>query len=304
MTKQLEVDRPSGPTTGNDQRARLLAGLPVTERRVQLAGVSTAVLEGGSGPPVVLLHGGIESGGVYWAPVISRLAQSNRIVVPDLPGLGESEPVARMDDSAFADCLAGLVRMTCQEQPVLLAHSLDGSLAARFAANHGDLLRQLILMGAPGIGPYRMPLGLLLTAIRFDLRPSARNNARFARWAFLDPDRTREQDPEWYDAFMAYGLSLGAVPHVKRTMRRLIKTGTKQIPTAELQRISVPTALLWGRHDRMVPLGVAESASSRFGWPLHLVEGVGHVPFVEQPQAFLRALRAALGSSIGEEAAA
>ena len=95
MTKQLEVDRPSGPTTGNDQRARLLAGLPVTERRVQLAGVSTAVLEGGSGPPVVLLHGGIESGGVYWAPVISRLAQSNRIVVPDLPGLGESEPVAR-----------------------------------------------------------------------------------------------------------------------------------------------------------------------------------------------------------------
>ena len=146
MTK-LEVDRPSRPTTGNDARARLLAGLPVTERRVQLAGVSTAVLEGGSGPPVVLLHGGIESGGVYWAPVISRLAQSNRIVVPDLPGLGESEPVARMDDAAFADWLAGLVRMTCQEQPVLLAHSLDGSLAARFAANHGDLLRQLISHG-------------------------------------------------------------------------------------------------------------------------------------------------------------
>jgi len=278
--------------------------VPVTERRVQLAGVSTAVMEGGDGPPILLLHGGIESGGVYWAPVISRLTQSYRIVVPDLPGLGESEPLARMDDTAFADWLAGLIRMTCQEQPVLLAHSLDGSLAARFAANHSSLFRQLVLMGAPGIGHYRMPLGLLVTAIRFDLRPSERNGARFARWAFLDPDRTRQQDPEWYDAFMAYGLSRGAVTHVKRTMRRLIKVGTKQIPDEELQRIEVPTALLWGRHDRMAPLRLAASASSRFGWPLHVVEDVGHVPFVERPEAFLRTLRAVLGPATGEEAAA
>ena len=136
-----------------------------------------------------------------------------------------------------------------------------------------------------------------MTAIRFDLRPSERNNARFARWAFFDPDRTRQQDPEWYDAFMAYGLSRGTVPHVKRTMRWLIKVGTKQISDLELQRIAVPTSLLWGRHDRMAPLHLAESASSRFGWPLHVVEGVAHVPFVEQPGAFLHALRATLDGS-------
>jgi 2-hydroxymuconate-semialdehyde hydrolase len=304
MTRQLEVDERSRLPLGNDARARLLAGVPVTERRLQPAGVSTAVLEGGEGKPLVPLHGGIESGGAYWAPVISRLAQSYRIVVPDLPGLGESEPVARMDDAAFADWLTGLIGMTCQEQPALLAHSLGGSLAARFAANHGDLLRQLVLLGVPAIGHYRIPLGLLVTAIRFDLRPSERNNARFARWAFLDPGRTRQRDPEWYDAFMAYGLCRGAVPHVKRTMRRLIKVGTKQIPDAELQRIRVPTALLWGRHDRMVPLRLAESASSRLGWPLHVVEGVGHVPFVEQPEAFLAAVRPALETLTREEAAA
>jgi 2-hydroxymuconate-semialdehyde hydrolase len=302
---QLEVDKRDRTSAGHDARARLLAGAPVTEGKVQLAGVSTAVLEGGDGPPVVLLHGGIESGGVYWAPVLSRLAQGHRIVVPDLPGLGESEPLARLHDEAFAEWLIALMRVTCQEQqPVLLAHSLDGSLAARFAADHGSLLRQLVLMGAPGIGHYRMPLGLLITAIRFDLRPSERNGARFAHWAFLDPDATRQQDPEWYDAFMAYGLSRGAVPHVKRTMRRLIKIGTKQIPDADLQRIDVPTALLWGRHDRMAPLRLAESASSRFGWPLHVVEDVGHVPFVEQPEAFLSVLHAALGTSTGAEAVA
>ena len=146
-----------------------------------------------------------------------------------------------------------------------------------------------MLCGAP-LGAYRLPLGLLVTAIRLDLRPSERNNARFARWAFLDPDRTRQQNPEWYDAFMAYGLSRGAVPHVKRTMRRLIKVGTKQIPDAELQRIDVPTALLWGRHDRMVPLRLAEAGSANLGWPLHVIDDVGHVPHIERPDAFLQAL--------------
>ena len=67
------------------------------------------------------------------------------------------------------------------------------------------------------------------------------------------PDRTRQRDPEWYDAFMAYGLSCGTVPHVKRTMRWLVKVGTNRFSDLELQRIAVPTSLLWGRHDRMAP---------------------------------------------------
>src|SRR6266542_3043038 len=152
----------------------------------------------------------------------------------------------------------------------------------------------MVLYGAPGVGPYRIPLGLLVTAIRFNVRPSERNNARFADWAFLDPDRTRRRDPEWYDAFMAYGLSRGADPQVKRTMRQLIKAGSKKITDADLQGISVRVALLWGKRDRMVPVRIAELASSKFGWPLHLVEDAGHVPHIEQPDDFLDALRAAL----------
>ena len=52
---------------------------------------------------MVLLHGGAPAGGVVWgvAPVMARLAQSHRLVVPDLPGLGESEPFVRLDPAAF-----------------------------------------------------------------------------------------------------------------------------------------------------------------------------------------------------------
>ena len=296
MTTQMNM---KGPTrrSDDDLRKRMLAGIPVTERRLSVAGISTAVLEGGNGSPMVLLHGGIETGGVIWGPVISRLAERHRLVVPDVPGLGETEPVLRLDAAVFADWFAELLRVTCDEKPTLVAHSLDGSMAAHFATRHGELLGGLVLYAAPGIGPYRVPLGLAVTAIRFAVRPSERNNARFAEWAFLDPVRTRRRDPAWYDAFMAYGLSRGTVPHVKKTMRQLIKAGSKQISDAELQGMSVPTSLIWGRLDRMAPLRIGQIASSRFGWPLHVIDDAGHVPHIERPCGFLRALGSALGEA-------
>ena len=278
-----------------DARARMLAGAGLQERRVRLAGASTVVLEGGDGPPLLLLQGGIECGGAYWAPVSARLAQRHRLVVPDVPGLGESEPLARLDAPAFAGWLAALVRETCREPPRLIAHSLDGSLAARFAARHGDLLRSLVVYAAPGIGPYRMPLGLRVVAMRFGLRPTERNAERFDRFAFFDFDRARRRDPDWFAAFSAYTRLRAGVPHVKRTMSQLLKAGTKRVPDAELRRIELPAAILWGRHDRFVPLGLAEAAGSRLGWPLHVVDDAGHAPHIEQPDAFLDALGTAAG---------
>jgi 2-hydroxymuconate-semialdehyde hydrolase len=144
----------------------------------------------------------------------------------------------------------------------------------------------------------------MYAAIRFDLDPSQRNMDRFARWAFLDPARTRARDPEWLDAFQAYNLSRGSVPHVKRTMRRLIRTCTKQVFDTELERIEVATDLVWGRHDRMVPLRVGQAARSRHGWPLHVIDDAGHVPHIEQPDAFVAALRIALDTLTDEEEAA
>ena len=183
---------------------------------------------------------------MYWAPVISRLADSYRVVVPDVPGLGESAPAATLDAAAFADWFSALLRLTCNDKPTLVAHSLLGTFAARFAAQHGHLLSGLFIYGAPGVGPYRMPLGLLVTAIRFDLWPSERNNERFERWAFLDLDRARRQDAEWFKAFSAYALSRAIVPHVKRTMRQLIKIGTKQVPDTELRRMRSPDRVVVG----------------------------------------------------------
>ena len=64
--------------------------MPVTERRLLLAGISTAVLEGGDGPPVVLLHGPMANA-THWMGIIPGLVATHRVIVPDLPGHGASE---------------------------------------------------------------------------------------------------------------------------------------------------------------------------------------------------------------------
>jgi 2-hydroxymuconate-semialdehyde hydrolase len=240
-------------------RTALLSGLPVVQRRLG----STSLLEAGSGPPIVLLHGGIECGGVIWAPVVAELAASHRLVIPDLPGLGESEP----DTASFDTWLRELVEQTCDEEPAVVAHSLVGTLAARCGIG-----RPLLIYGAPGVGRYRMPLALRTAAIRFGVRPTARNLERMERLAFHDLDAL---DSGWREAFGAYMLDRARIPHVQRTMRRLVAAGTKQV---ELPRCE----LIWGRHDRFVPLALAEAA----GRPLHVIEDAGHVPHVERPEAF------------------
>ena len=93
--------------TGETTRQRVLVGAPLTERRLDLAGVSTAVLEGGDGPPVVLLHGQGGWAGM-WLPVAADLVQTHRVIAPDLPGLGASTVAGGPPDAARV--LAGWAR--------------------------------------------------------------------------------------------------------------------------------------------------------------------------------------------------
>ena len=261
----------------------------LTAHRIRAGGCSTSVLETGEGPPLVLLHGGIECGGAVWTPVVPNLAERHRVIVPDLPGLGESEPIESVTDG-FERWFADLIEATCPEPPTVVAHSLVGSLAAAFAARHGDLLRGLVVYASPGIGPYRMPLGLRVAAMRFAIRPTERNGERFERFALFDYEGARASTGGWLEAFGEHTRSRAKVPHVKRAMRQLVGRGTKRVPDAELRRVAVPTDLVWGDHDRFVPLSVAEGASARLGWPLRVIERAGHVPHIERPDEFLEAI--------------
>ena len=276
-------------------RERLLSAMPVRERRLQLAGVSTAVLEGGDGPPVVLLH---EQGefAARWLRVIPDLVTTHRVVAPDLPGHGASwlgEGALGADRvSAWLDELIG---RTCASPPTLVGHMLGGAIAARYAMVHGDRLDRLVLVDSFGVGRFRPGLRFALALIRYLMRPSERTQERLFRQCYFDLDALREQMGEPWETYRAYVLDHVRTPSVKAALRVLMrKIGVPAIPPADLARIAVPTTLVWGRHDPVMRLRIAEAASERYGWPLHVIERAADDPPMEQPQAFVQALRAAL----------
>lgn len=272
-------------------RERLMQDLRVAQRQIDVDGVRTCLFEAGDGPPLILLHGAVPVGGVIWCRVVSGLAATQRVIVPDVPGFGESPPVPTLDGDVVARWIGGLIRETCDAPPTLVAHSMLGSLAATFATRGRVPLRQLIISGAPGLGRYRMPLRLRAAAIRLTLAPSVDSLERFLPWPFLSPEATRSRDPEWFDAFTSYLVNRGSLAHVKKAVRQTVNAGARRIPDSLLSRIDVPTALLWGRDDRMAPLGLAREAASRHGWRLHVVDDCGHVPYIERPDAAIGALQ-------------
>jgi pimeloyl-ACP methyl ester carboxylesterase len=139
------------------------------------------------------------------------------------------------------------------------------------------------------------PAGVALALVRFIARPSQRTQAGFLRQVAVDPARVRALLGERWEASQAYQLNRARTRSVRAANRRLLRElGTKPIPPRELAGITVPTSLIWGRQDRVMRLRIAEAASARYGWPLHVIEDAGHFS-IEQPQAFRAALRAALG---------
>src|SRR5512134_926919 len=133
-----QQERKSVPSpNGSHLREALLSDLPVTERRLTLNGVSTALLEGGAGSPVVLLHGPGEYG-AKWLRVIPSLVTTHRVIAPDLPSYGASEPFeGRVDVERVVAWLDDLIDCTCATPPVLVGHVLGGAIAAHFASKRG-----------------------------------------------------------------------------------------------------------------------------------------------------------------------
>jgi pimeloyl-ACP methyl ester carboxylesterase len=283
-------------TAGNRHRALLLSGLPVAERRLQLAGVSTAVLEGGSGPPIVLLHGPGDFAGM-WMRVIPNLVTTHRVVAPDLPGHGDSELAdGRLDADGLRAWLSGLIERTCPSPPVLVGHVLGGAIGARFAVNHSDRLSRLVLVDSMGLARFRPAPKFALALLAFLMRPTDRTYTRFMRQCSFDLDGLRhELGPRW-EPFLAYSLERAREPNAKIAGRLFREFGIPPISPDDLARIAVPTTLIWGRHDRANRLRIAQDATARYGWPLHVIENCADDPPRDQPLAFLEALRTALGT--------
>jgi pimeloyl-ACP methyl ester carboxylesterase len=279
---------------GHSAREQLLDATPVTERQLMLAGIPTAVLIGGDGPPMVLLHGPGEFA-FTWLRVVPELVKTNRVIVPDLPGHGASLlGDAPLDADRVLSWLGELIERTCPAPAYLVGHLLGGAIGARFAVAHSERLRGLVLVDSFGLCRLRPSPLFALTLVNFLARPTAGSRDRFFRQCFADMNGLQGQLGPLWQPLMTCALEGANSPDQKAALRSMMpQLGWRAIPEEELARISVPTALIWGRHDRQTRLAVAQRASARYGWPLHVIEDAADDPAFEQPEAVLRAFSVA-----------
>jgi pimeloyl-ACP methyl ester carboxylesterase len=279
-----------------DLRKNLLADLPVDERRLDLAGIETAVLEGGAGPPVILLHGpGAHA--AHWMDVIPGLVATHRVIAPDLPGHGASGTgTAPLSTKRILAWLGALIDETCPSPAALVGHLMGGAIAARYAARAKEGVAQLALVDTFGLADFAPPPDFGLALNRYLAEPTIETHEGLWRYCAFDLARLRERMGARWNTFAAYNVDRARGANMRPALHVMMEELATAIAASELERIEVPVTLIWGRHDLALPLQVAQEASGRQGWPLRIIEGAADDAPVEQPEAFLRELRTVLGS--------
>ena len=292
ITSRNAGSRPQQAPISDGVRKRVLAGLPMSERQLSLNRVSTAVLIGGEGPPLVLLHGPGGSA-AHWMRVMPDLLSSHRVIAPDLPGHGASEPFAAApQEDAVCGWLEDLIECTCDAAPVLVGQTLGGAIAARFAAERSTRVRALVLVDMLGLTNFQ-PRAEFAAALQAFLRmPDAETHDRLWSQCSFDLPALRAGLGDQWEALKAYNLDRAQAPGRLEALSKLMTHfGMPAIPVSVLARIAVPTALIWGREDRATPVHIAIDASARYGWSLRVIEAAGAEPALDQPRAFTSALR-------------
>ncbi len=278
-------------SAGEHARRLLIAGAGVEEHTIELAAMSTSYLAAGEGPPLILLHGPGEFK-ERWVRVIDGLSRTHRVLAPDFPGHGRSGPVpGDVDPERVFAWLDHLIDECGHERPVLVGHILGGSVAARYAVGHSERLARLVLVDSLGLAKFRPNPRFALGLIAFMAKPSERSHRRFMNQCLADPEPVARAMGDQWTALRDYTLDRAKDPDVKAAMKFFMGAlGVPPIPHSDLAAITTPTSLVWGRADKANRLRVAQAASERFGWPLHIIDAAADDPPMERPSEFIAAV--------------
>jgi pimeloyl-ACP methyl ester carboxylesterase len=252
---------------------------------------------GGTGPPILLVHG-LGGSALNWVAVAPKLVARRRVLVPDLPGHGRSSPLPGLSTlTPLADSLAELLRREGTGRVPVVGHSLGGLVALRLAVREPAAVSGVLLAAAAGISSGRRAAryalrvlavvrpGRRLAAHRGRIAASTRlRRAAFGWWGAADPDAL---SPAVVDGFLA-GWELHT--DTRSAARALVADD----PRPDLEQIRCPALVVWGARDNQVGVADAFEYARRLRAPVRLVPGCGHLLIGERPDAVLDAVDALL----------
>jgi pimeloyl-ACP methyl ester carboxylesterase len=258
--------------------------MPNTDPQEQIVNVSGAdirVLKGGEGKPLVIFHG--VEGNLGWCAYQHGLAQQCTVYAPSLPGFDASQRPpwleSFMDLSRFS---LWLLQELGLQKTAVLGYGMGGWLAAEMAAMCPQVVDRLVLVDAAGIQPQQAEI----TDIFLHGLEATR------QMAFFDP----HQAPE-HDTLFKRKLS----PEERETRVRNQESAVRycwrpymyerSLPHL-LPRLRMPTLIVWGQEDRLMPVECAELYRQAIpGARLEILPQCGHYPHLEKTEQFVGLVR-------------
>lgn len=262
---------------------RALAGAGLERVETAMDGGRMVLFRGGEGTPLILLHGAGDQAG-NWVAVAPQLLAGHHLIVPDLPGHGDSDPAA--GPLPFSRIVAGVEALLAgpevTEPAILVGNSMGAWLAMLAAYRHPEEVARVVLVNG---GPVRgEPPPVSLT-------PADRDEARRLMALLRDPASPPIpgfvlDDIVRRAAAGPIGRLMADVPEMER-----------HLLDGRLGEIQVPVDILWGESDRYLPLSYARRMEAELPRArLTVLPACGHVPHNECPERFAALLAEVLAS--------
>src|ERR1700683_5161663 len=249
-----------------------------TEETVKVGDAQLALIKGGSGKPLLIFHD--ELGYPGWMTWNESLAHERTLVIPLQPGFGKT---ARLDWIRNFRDLAGFYSQAIREMhldPIdVIGFSAGGFIAAEMAACDPKIFSKMILVAPMGLKPIE---GEIMDIFPITMRTHLRATVADP---FATPEFTKlyggEMTPEQFEAFeeaRAESARIGWEPHMHNPSLPYLLRGTK-----------IPTLLVWGSKDRVVPRGcIDEYKKAIASAQVAVIDNVGHRPEIENSPEFER----------------
>lgn len=276
------------------------------DRSIPVDGTRLHYLEAGEeGPTVVLLHGGIiDAAAVSWGAVIEPLAQHCRVLALDLPGYGESQlPAGELTIETHIDAVSGFLDAVDADDPTLAGLSMGGAIALGLAFREPERVAGLVLVDSYGLGR-ELPNGLLsyllarvqvFNRVAIALFRRSRAVTRASLGGIVHDLDSLDSDA--VDAvFQEVQRPTAGVAFRRFREHEITRDGYRTCYLDRLDGLAVPTRLVHGRHDEVVPLSWAARAAERIpDAELTVLEDCAHWPPRENPEAVVSAIRERAG---------
>jgi len=241
----------------------------------KIAGKKTQLTVGGEGPPLLYLHSA--GGETEWMPFHQQLARHFTVYLPAHPGFAESKGLEEVRDIYdYAWHYADLLEQLNLGPVPIVGFSLGAWTAVELAILRPNLVKKLVLVAAAGVRVPTAPMGELFV----DDLP------KLKKLLFFD-----QNDPS-IPLAMPSGLDDHRILQWLRAREATARVAwnpylhNPRLPQ-HLRRVECPTLLLWGRHDKLLPLGMGEYYAKQIpGARLEVFENCGHMLPFEQPAEF------------------